>query len=155
MKINSILFLCLMMFATVSFAQGGDEAAPAGAKFDWTEGDNGFQHDFGKIPQGVPASHEYWFTNTGTDTLVISNVKKTCGCTTPAWTKDPIPPGEKGYIKATYNAAAMGKFHKAVIVTSNAEPKTFQLFLKGEVLGKDAIDVTDDSLMKNKPEGGQ
>ena len=90
-------------------------------------------HNFGKIPQGVPVTTEFVFTNTGNAPVVLSEVKATCGCTTPDWTKTPVAPGKTGTIKATFNAAAAGPFNKSITVTSNAETPTIVLFLKGEV----------------------
>ncbi len=90
-------------------------------------------HDFGKIKQGVPVTHEFKFTNNGKVTMVITNVAPSCGCTTPDWTREPIAPGGQGFIKATYNAASPGAFNKSVTVTSNIENGFVQLFIKGEV----------------------
>jgi len=91
-------------------------------------------HNFGKIPQGTPVSTEFVFTNTGNAPIVLSEVKASCGCTTPEWTKTPVLPGKTGVIKATYNAAAPGSFNKSITVTSNAESPSITLFLKGEVV---------------------
>jgi hypothetical protein len=63
---------------------------------------------FGKIMDGETVSHEFEFTNTGKGDLVVNNVKASCGCTTPDWTKEPIKPGEKGMIKAVFNSAGKG-----------------------------------------------
>lgn len=90
-------------------------------------------HDFGVIPQNEPATYMFYFTNTGKEPLIISNVSASCGCTTPEWSKEPIPPKKTGYIKATYNAAAVGPFNKNVTVFSNAKRNTIILTLKGEV----------------------
>jgi len=90
-------------------------------------------HNFGKIPQGTPVTTEFVFTNTGNAPVVLSDVKPTCGCTTPEYTKTPVAPGKTGVIKATFNAAAAGPFNKSITVTSNAEASTISLFLKGEV----------------------
>lgn len=90
-------------------------------------------HDFGKIKQGTPVTHEFKFTNTGKVPLVITNVQASCGCTTPAWTKEPVMPGGQGFIKATYNAASVGAFNKTVTVTANIETSIVQLSIKGEV----------------------
>jgi len=35
------------------------------------------------------------FKNKGNDTLLISNVKSSCGCVIGYWSKEPIPPGKK------------------------------------------------------------
>lgn len=90
--------------------------------------------DFGKIKWNVPVTHIFKFTNTGSEPLIISNVKAGCGCTTPDWTKQPIPPGKTGYVSATFNAAASGQFGKAVTVTSNTSSgNTNVLTIKGTV----------------------
>ena len=90
-------------------------------------------HDFGVIPQGTPASYTFELKNTGKSPLIITNAAASCGCTTPEWTKEPIQPGKKGYVKATYNAASPGSFTKSITVTSNAKNSTVILYLKGDV----------------------
>jgi len=97
-------------------------------------------HDFGKIAQGKPVAHEFTFTNTGDEPLVLIKVKASCGCTTPSYPREPIAPGEEAKIKAVYNAASVGKFQKSVTVTTNIKEadniteKRFNLFIKGEVM---------------------
>ena len=61
-------------------------------------------YDFGKIKVNNPVTHEFRFTNSGDAPLVISSVQASCGCTVTDYSKDPIPPGSEGYVKATYNA---------------------------------------------------
>ena len=89
--------------------------------------------DFGKIEKGTPVTHEFTFTNAGTDALIISSVQASCGCTVTDYTKDPIPPGEKGFVKATYNAAKPGVFSKTVTINANTEDELVLLTIKGEV----------------------
>mgnify|MGYP002777701419 CR=1 FL=1 len=91
-------------------------------------------HDFGKIEQGKPVTFTFEFTNTGADPVIISNASPSCGCTAPDWTRTPVLPGQKGYVKATFNAASVGGFNKVVTVVSNAERSSIQLTLTGEVL---------------------
>lgn len=124
MKKNLLFVVAFVALASMSFAQGV-------LKFKATE------HDFGKIPQGVPAVFTFEFTNTGSAPIVISNAQPSCGCTTPDWTKEPVMPGAKGFVKASYNAASMGVFTKTVTVMSNAETPTLVLNIKGEVIAKD------------------
>lgn len=128
MKKLFFLMIVLASVATQSFAQApvatGDLAV---ANFDAQN------FDFGKIKQGSPVTHEFKFTNTGKVPMIITNVQASCGCTTPDWSKEPIAPGSKGFIKATYNAASAGAFNKAVTVTANIPNGSVQLFIKGEV----------------------
>ncbi|MFZ4796508.1 MAG: DUF1573 domain-containing protein [Bacteroidia bacterium] len=90
-------------------------------------------HDFGTISQGVPASFTFVFKNSGKEPLIITNAAAGCGCTTPEWTKEPIKPGQKGYVKATYNAASPGPFNKTVTVMSNGKKSNVILYIKGDV----------------------
>jgi hypothetical protein len=94
--------------------------------------------DMGKIPQGKPASVYFEFTNIGKNPLSIATVKTTCGCTVPEYTTDSIPPGKTGKIKATYNAAPVGKFSRDITVIANI-PEMVKLRLYGEVLPKKAF----------------
>ena len=94
-------------------------------------------HEFGNVEEGVQATHEFEFTNTGKAPVIISNVSASCGCTTPFWTKEPVLPGKKGKITASYNSSGRpGAFHKTITITSNAEPATQVLTIKGAVVPK-------------------
>lgn len=94
-------------------------------------------YDFGNIAEGTQATHEFKLKNTGDQPVVISNVQASCGCTTPAWTKDPILPGKTGMVKAVYNSEGRpGSFNKSITVTSNAATPTMILFIKGVVVSK-------------------
>jgi hypothetical protein len=99
------------------------------AAFRWDEQ----SFDFGKIGKGKPVTHEFQFTNSGTTSLLLIDVKPSCGCTTPEWTREPIPVGGTGYIKATYNAASIGAFNKTITVTANVNGSTV-LTIKGDVV---------------------
>jgi hypothetical protein len=90
------------------------------------------RYDFGKIPQGKPVTHIFEVVNTGAEPLQIENVQASCGCTTPEWSHEPIAPGASKKITVGYNAAANGKFEKAITVFYNSG-KTKLLYIKGEV----------------------
>jgi hypothetical protein len=107
-----------------------DEVKTEVAVFAW----DAASHDFGKIKQNVPVTHEFKFTNNGKSPLIIVNAQPSCGCTTPDWTKTPVPPGGSGFIKATFNAAAAGPFNKTITVTANTQEGTTYLTIKGEVI---------------------
>lgn len=93
------------------------------------------QHDFGKIEEtDGPATCTFEFTNTGSIPLIINRVIASCGCTSPDWTKEPVVPGGKGFVKATYNPRNRpGKFNKSINVFSNAEQPNIVLRIMGDV----------------------
>lgn len=99
------------------------------------------RHDYGMIEQGDKVSHVFTFTNTGNEPLVLSNVKPSCGCTTPSWTKEPIAPGTTGEIHVEFDSKGKsGKQTKTVTVTANTDPAKTVLTISGEIqTGNDAI----------------
>lgn len=89
-------------------------------------------YDFGKIPQGKPVTHFFEVVNSGNLPLHLEDVQASCGCTTPEWQHEPIPPGGVQKIKVGYNAATKGRFDKTITIYYNSG-KTKQLHIKGEV----------------------
>lgn len=78
-----------------------------------------FEHttfDFGSIVKGAVVTHKYWFENKGTDTLVITRIKSTCGCTSTQKAGFSIPPGGRSNIDIVFDA---GKFNGRVTKSIN------------------------------------
>lgn len=106
-------------------------------------------HDFGKLKEGDAAIAEFAFKNTGDKPLIIQNVRPSCGCTTPYWSKDPINPGKEGVIKASYGTKGRpGAFNKSITVTSNAGKEV--LYIKGIVEKGPAASAPENSSMMKK-----
>jgi hypothetical protein len=90
-------------------------------------------YNFGKIPQGKPVTHVFEVVNNGKDSLKISNVQASCGCTTPEWEKDKVvAPGEKTKITVGFNAASPNPFTKDITITYNGG-LTKKITIRGEV----------------------
>jgi len=136
-KIFSI-FAFIAVSAAVN-AQTAESATtnPNAPEFQWVSE----VFDFGKIPQGIPAEARFEFVNSGKEALIITDVQKTCGCTKTDWSKEPIAPGQKGWIIAEYNSAAEGNFTKAITVMSNTKTPTLKLTFKGTVYKDEAGSV--------------
>lgn len=94
------------------------------------------EHDYGTIVQGSDGSCEFKFLNEGKSPLILSNVRASCGCTVPSWTREPVLPGKEGVIKVTYNTNNVGSFSKAITVNSNAKNSEVILSIKGNVTQK-------------------
>lgn len=92
------------------------------------------EYDFGEINHLDPVVYEFEFTNKGQAPLVISEVEGSCGCTVAEYTKDPVMPGKRGKVKATFDAAAIGKFRKSIKVVANVEGGPEYLYIKGTVI---------------------
>lgn len=75
--------------------------------------------DYGTVKTGADGNRTFVVKNTGDKPLILSNVKPSCGCTVPDWSKDPIMPGKTSEIKVHYNTKINGKFTKQIEVFSN------------------------------------
>ena len=93
-------------------------------------------HDYGTIVQASDGSCEFKFTNKGKAPIVLNDVKASCGCTVPEWTRTPVAPGANGTIKVTYNTNNVGAFSKSITVNSNAVNNPLVLIIKGTVNAK-------------------
>ena len=127
-KISILLFVLFFSITAFINAQTKDP------KITFTEE----TFDFGTINEEKGSvTKEFSFTNTGGAPVIVQGVKASCGCTTPDWTKDPVLPGKKGVVKATYNPQNRpGPFNKSITVTSNAENNIVVLTIKGTVTPK-------------------
>lgn len=139
------LTLAAVLISALSFAQKVESkpttftvdapaksTAPTGLKFEKEV------YDFGNLEKGKPATYEFTFTNSSNETILISSVKPSCGCTAANYTKTPIKPGEKGFIAATYNAASVGNFTKNITVITSDTTAPKSLVIKGKVEDKTA-----------------
>jgi hypothetical protein len=98
------------------------------------------EHDFGTINEGDVVEYTYAFKNTGTVPLIIQNAQGSCGCTVPDWTKEPIPAGGTGFVKAKFDSSGKPNIqNKTVTVTANTWPKQTVLRFKAMVTPK-AVD---------------
>jgi len=136
-----ILSVFIFTLVTTSYAQqlvtpvrvnAQPSLAVDNAIFNWSE----TSFDFGKIKQNIPVTHEFTFVNKGNAPLVISSVQASCGCTVAEYSKEPVAPGQRGFVKATYNAAKAGVFTKTVTINSNTDQSVITLTIKGEVIGE-------------------
>ena len=106
-------------------------------------------YDFGTIKEeDGRVSHVFTLKNVTEGPLTIKNVRASCGCTTPAWSREPIAPEAEAQITVTYNASGRpGAFHKSVTVTlsNGTEDFTQVLFIKGKVTPKQVAPVAEEN----------
>jgi hypothetical protein len=92
-------------------------------------------HDFGDINEGGGSvTHTFTVKNDGKAPLVITRVIASCGCTSPAWTKEPIPAGQSGEVAVTFDPKGRpGPFTKTVSIYSNGKTGSFVITIAGNV----------------------
>lgn len=126
MKVRFILLILTVLFAGKHVLSQSPQAKIVFSKLE---------HNFGtfKEKDGLQ-SYTFTFENKGNMPLILNNVMASCGCTTPEWTQKPVAPGEKGFIKVSYNPQGRpGRFHKTISVSTNAENAQTILRIEGVV----------------------
>jgi hypothetical protein len=97
---------------------------------------NEMSFDFGEMKQGDIVHHTFTFTNSGSNPLIITDAKGSCGCTIPTWPKEPIAPGGTGNIEVQFNSTGKKDLQdKTVTLTANTEQLTI-LSIHAKVLEK-------------------
>lgn len=121
------LFILGFIMATVAGANAQTQTGPV-IDFDKDV------HDYGTIEQHSNGVCEFTITNTGTEPLIISQAKGSCGCTVPSYEKEPIMPGSSSTIQVKYDTKRVGPINKSVTISSNAvNAPTKVLRIKGTV----------------------
>lgn len=91
--------------------------------------------DFGTVYQGEQVPHVFTFTNSGDSTLLIEQIRSSCGCTAALVSEKILPPGSGGEIQVSFDSTRFrGDVTKTVYVYSNDPVRpVLQLFVKGQV----------------------
>ena len=95
-------------------------------------------YDYGTIQQGANGTCKFTVTNSGTEPLIISRCKGSCGCLVPYCDKSPINPGLRSVIRVSYDTKRIGPINKSVTITSNAKNQSSVVVrVKGTVLAEE------------------
>src|ERR1041384_5625607 len=106
-------------------------------------------YDFGKVDSGTVVKHDYAFTNIGDQTLVVTNVQPSCGCTTAGSWDKVVEPGKTGIIPIQFNSTGYGgAVAKSITVTCN-DPTNGILVLQLRGTAWKAIDISPGFVMFN------
>lgn len=134
-------YLVSLVFVGLSFLGMSQETTVeseslTGAKIFFAE----TSFDFGEITQGDKVEHVFEFENTGTEPLILSDVRTTCGCTAPEWPREPVMPKEKSQIRVIFNSSGKrGQQNKVITVMSNAVNSPARVKIVTNVLTEEAL----------------
>lgn len=134
--VKNLLFTVISMTTISLFAQNKNLKTPKPKIGPNIEFDNK-RFNYGELDESMKfATHRFNFTNTGDAPLRINKVESSCGCTTPSWSFDSIPPGGKGFVDAKYETTNhLGQFHKVITVYTNIPSSPFlYLDIEGNVI---------------------
>lgn len=110
---------------------------------------------FGEVLQGDKVNHVFTFNNIGDETLTITKVKSSCGCTAALLSEKEISAGQQGEVRVSFNSARFrGKVSKTVyLYTNDPVNRMMQLHLRGTV--KVEVDVVPAQLRLGPVKGGE
>jgi len=130
MRTKIFIVSLIFLFIVSCNEKSGNKADRKPAKIEFEE----TNHDFGEVEFGGDASVDFIFTNKGKSPLILEDVRSTCGCTVPEWTREPVNESGTGNIRVIYDSHRVGAFSKTLIVYSNAENSPVRLFIKGRIM---------------------
>ncbi len=140
MKKALFIFFVLLISGTAVFAQTQPKPPPA------PENPNAPDiflvetlFDYGTIVQDANGIHNFIYKNIGKEPLVLSNVRSSCGCTIPEWSREPLLSMQQDTIKVKYDTHRLGQFNKTVTLYSNAKKPMVMVRIQGEVVANPIV----------------
>ncbi|MDR2206804.1 MAG: DUF1573 domain-containing protein [Flavobacteriaceae bacterium] len=91
-------------------------------------------YDYGEKVEGTNREGIFYFTNTGTEPLIINRAQTSGGPLIARFSKDPVLPGKTGSITFIYDTHQIGRIAKTIMVYSNAKSSPQTLHVKGEIV---------------------
>jgi hypothetical protein len=90
--------------------------------------------DIGVAREGEIVRYDARVRNTGSEPMVIRDIKTSCGCTTSSFDKQPIAPGATAAFSLQLNTRGMwGVQHKLVEILTSASPHPLAIALQANV----------------------
>ena len=135
----SLLLLCVVGVITYAFISSSQkEIKKEQANIPFEKGKITIDkktHDFGTISEdGGEVKTSFSIQNNMEEPILISQVRASCGCTTPQWTKEPIPPGGIGEIEVSFNPRGRSSnFNKSITILTNGDPGRIVVRITGTI----------------------
>ena len=94
---------------------------------------NQVRQELSGLKVGGTYSCVFEIENTGSNPFVIAGIHSSCGCTVPAWDRQPVRPGGKTEIRVEVKPDVTGFFNKTIDVYGNIEQSVIKLTIIGTV----------------------
>jgi hypothetical protein len=103
-------------------------------------------HDFGATPRGPQLVHYFRFTNNSKETVTISNVRVSCGCTSASAAVTQVKAGESSYITASMDSRRFSGVKAVTVYVDFMTPRFEEVTLQVQANGRDDFTMTPDSI---------
>lgn len=90
-------------------------------------------HDLGDLKVKETYYHEFKFANVSGAPIHIDNIRPSCGCTLPNWSRDWIQPDSTATIKVEFRPNNPGYVRKQIKVYFNSQRQAEKLYLEAYV----------------------
>jgi hypothetical protein len=101
--------------------------------------------DFGTVPRGPTLEHFFHLKNNTAQTVHISNVRVSCGCTTATALESTLAPGQATAVVARMDTNRFTGVRSVTIFVSFDKPASEEVRLWIQANGRDDVSVTPDS----------
>ncbi len=132
MKTSILIILALLTFSSIN-AQKAESKEPEKTEKQGIIIFKSLTYDFGTIDYDSEAVAIFVFKNMTKQSVKLTNVKTSCGCTGAEWPREEIAKKKKNKITVKYDSKRVGKFQKTVYVYVEGQENPIQLEIKGEV----------------------
>lgn len=90
-------------------------------------------HDFGDLQVKETYYHNFEFVNVSDAPFKIDNIRPSCGCTIPNWTREWIPPDSTATIRVQFRPNTIGYTRKQIKVYVSSQRKAEKLYIEAYV----------------------
>jgi hypothetical protein len=107
------------------------------------------EKDFGVSPKGTTLIHYFRFTNTTDQTVTLGQPRVSCGCVTPALTKNRLAPGESATLIASMDTRRIqyaGVTKSVIVFVPFMSPTFEEVSLKVTTVTRDDLMMSPDTL---------
>jgi hypothetical protein len=136
----TLLSILLAIFGCTGHNDRPDKAMNLASDITESIGKQGYiefeklSHDFGTLIEGEQVVCYFGYANTGEGSVLIQDVKSSCGCTVPDYSSLPLQPGDSSILKVLFNTTGrQGEQLKIITVRSNAENSEVSLKIKASI----------------------
>lgn len=122
----------MRLFFAIIIALSSAFAFKRGAEFSFLDKN----HDFTDTQEGVLLEHDFVFTNTGDEPILISGYEVACSCTKLTYPEQPVLPGQKGSLHLSFDTEGKYGFQSRKIKVQSNVRKDVKLSFRVFVIRK-------------------
>jgi hypothetical protein len=86
------------------------------------------------VAEGALIEHTFWYTNSGSEPLIITHFEVACECTKAFYSSEPVLPGKQGSIRVTFDTKGkIGWQYRGVQIFANTPKNPTEIEIRVKV----------------------